>query len=176
MIFRKSWLTQFLWHLGAITILFAVRTGIAPPIHAQIATTTATLSGTVTDPTGAVLPKAVVSLVSPEDGIARTFTTENAGRYIFAQLPPSTYTLTIKAMGFKVYEQSGIILNASQSATQDVSLTVGSETQSVTVTADATLLNTDNSNVSADIPAKNITELPAQHSEHLQSGHPECLC
>jgi len=151
---------RFLWYLGTIPVLFALWTGIASPVHAQIATTTASISGTVADPTGAVLPRAVVTLVSTQNGISRTFTTENAGRYIFSQLPPATYTLSVKARGFKVYEQMGIILNASESATQDVSLTVGSETQSIMVTADTTQLNTDNSNVAADIPGKDITEYP----------------
>ncbi|MGC2300579.1 MAG: carboxypeptidase-like regulatory domain-containing protein, partial [Acidobacteriaceae bacterium] len=151
---------RFLWYLGTIPVLLALWTGIASPAHAQIATTTASISGTVADPTGAVLPRAVVTLVSTQNGISRTFTTENAGRYIFSQLPPASYTLSVKARGFKVYEQMGIILNASESATQDVSLTVGSETQSIMVTADTTQLNTDNSNVAADIPGKDITEYP----------------
>jgi hypothetical protein len=160
LITRNSWILRFLCHGGAITVLFAVWTGIAPPIHAQIATTTATISGIVADPTGAVLPGAAVSLVSTENGITRSFTTDNAGRYIFSQLPPSAYALTVKAKGFKAYAQTGILLNASQAATQNVTLTVGAETQSVMVTANASQLNTDNSNVAADIPAKDITEYP----------------
>ena len=160
MITTNNWILRFLSHWGAISVLFALSTGAAPPIHAQIATTTASISGTITDPTGAVLPRAVVNLVSSQDGISRTFTTENAGRYTFTQLPPSTYTLSVKAKGFKIYEQTGLVLNASQSATQDVSLTVGSETESVMVVADAAQLNTDNSNVAADIPGKDITEYP----------------
>ena len=147
-------------HLAAILVLSAIWTGSAPWTHAQIATTTATISGTITDPTGAVLPNATVTLASSEKGIIRTFTTENAGRYLFTELPPSTYTLKIKANGFKVYEQIGIMLNAAQTATQDVTLVVGADTQSVTVVADASQLNTDNSNIAADIPGKDIVEYP----------------
>ena len=160
MIKRNNWKPRFLWHLGAITALFAVWTGFAPPIHGQIATTTATISGTVMDPTGAVVPKAAVTLVSVENGITRTDTSDSSGRYIFSQVPPSTYVLNVKAKGFKTYAQTGIILNASQAVTQDVTLTVGAETQSVMVNANASQLNTDNSNVAADIPAKDITEYP----------------
>jgi hypothetical protein len=132
----------------------------APWINAQIATTTATLSGAVTDPAGAVLPKASVTLASPEKGINRSFMTDASGRYSFSQLPPGAYTLTIKAKGFEEYQQNGILLNAAQTSTQDVVLTIGSETQSITVTADASTLNTDNSNVATDIEAKQIVELP----------------
>jgi hypothetical protein len=160
LITRISWIQRFICHLGAISVLFAVWTGTAPPMLAQIATTTATISGTIADPTGAVLPKATVTLVSSESGITRTYTTDNSGRYIFSQLPPSAYTLNVKAQGFKAYEQMGIVLNASQTASQDVTLAVGAETQSVVVTSNASLLNTDNSNVAADIPAKDITEYP----------------
>jgi len=62
--------------------------------------------------------------------------------------------------GFKGYRQNGIVLNAAQSATQNIALPVGSASQSVTVTADASQLNTDNSNIAADIAGKQIVELP----------------
>ena len=131
-----------------------------PRSNAQIATTTATISGTVTDPTGAVVANAAVLLNSAEKGVLHSFTTDNTGRYLFSQLPPSTYTLTVKAKGFETYLQSGILLDAAESATQNVALTVGSEAQSVTIMADAAQLNTDNSNVATSIDAKQIVELP----------------
>ena len=149
-----------LWYWGAIAILLAITVSSTPRTNAQIATTTATLSGVVSDPTGAVLPKASVTLVSAERGVSRTFVSDDGGRYTFNQLPPGGYTLTIKTKGFEAYQQSGIVLNAGETATQNVSLTVGAETQSVDVTADASLLNTDNSNVATNIDAKQIVELP----------------
>ena len=134
--------------------------GTAPRSNAQIATTTATISGTVTDPSGAVVANASVLLNSAEKGVLRSFTTDNTGRYLFSQLPPSTYILTVKAKGFQTYQQNGILLNAAESATQNIALAVGSEEISVSVTADASQLNTDNSNVAASIDAKQIVELP----------------
>jgi hypothetical protein len=132
----------------------------APWINAQIATTTATLSGVVTDPSGAVVPMATLTLTSSEKGITRTFTTDEGGRYAFNQLPPSAYSLTITMKGFETYQQKGIVLNAAETATQNVTLTIGAETVSVSVTSDVTQLNTDNSNVATDIEAKQIVELP----------------
>jgi len=140
--------------------MFAFLVASVAPLDAQIATTTATISGVVTDPSGAIVPQATVALTSPEKGISRVFTSDAAGRYLFSQLPPATYTLIVTAKGFEAYKQSGIELDAAQSATQNVGLTVGSEAVSVTVTADATQLNTDNSNIAADIDAKQIVELP----------------
>ena len=129
-------------------------------LHAQLAVTTATLSGSVTDPTGAVVPHAVVKLTSKLNGVSRTYTTDSAGRYTFPQLAPSTYSLSIVANGFETYQQTGITLDPGQSATQNVPLTVGSTTEEVIVSAQASQLNTDNANVSADIDAKQIVELP----------------
>ena len=145
---------------GGLAILLSLLVSSAPWINAQIATTTATLSGVVTDPQGAVLPKATLTLTSSEKGITRTFTTDDGGRYSFNQLPPAAYSLVIKAEGFETYRQTGIVLDAAETATQNVTLTIGAETLSVSVTADATLLNTDNANVAADIDAKQIVELP----------------
>lgn len=157
---RMSLRQGVLWRWAAAAILLAIGAGTTLRTHAQIATTTASISGTISDPTGAVVPNAAVTLVTPEKGITRSFTSSGTGRYLFTQLPPSVYTLTVKVRGFKTYEQAGIALNAAQSVTQDVVLTVGAETQSITITADASQLNTDNSNVAADISGKDITEYP----------------
>ncbi len=157
---NRSRRRESLWFWGNISILLALLVSSAPWINAQIATTTATLSGVVADPNGALVPKATVDLASSEKGIARTFTTDEGGRYSFNQLPPGAYSLTVKAKGFEKYQQEGIALNPAETATQNVTLTVGAETISVTVTSDVSQLNTDNANVAADIDAKQIVELP----------------
>ena len=128
--------------------------------QAQLAVTTATLSGSVTDPSGAVVPQATVKLNSTQTGISRTYVTDAGGRYSFTQLPPATYTLSIQANGFESYRQIGIVLDAAQTATQNVALTMGVASQQVVVNAQASQLNTDNANISADIDAKQVVELP----------------
>jgi hypothetical protein len=157
---HKNRRNGLLRHWGGMAILLVVLAAIGFPANAQLATTTATLSGAVTDSSGALVPQASVTLASSETGIKRDFTTDATGRYTFSQLPPGGYSLTIRAKGFEAYQQNGIILNPADSATQNVTLTVGAESQSVTVTADASNLNTDNSNVAANIDAKEIVELP----------------
>lgn len=131
-----------------------------PWTQAQLAVTTATLSGTVTDPSGALIPQATVQLTSPEKGIKRSISSDASGHYSFSQLPPSTYTLTIQIKGFQEYQQNGIVLDAAKSATQNVALTLGADTQQIVVNAQASVLNTDNANISADIDAKQVVELP----------------
>ncbi|MGC2163477.1 MAG: carboxypeptidase-like regulatory domain-containing protein [Silvibacterium sp.] len=149
----------FTYASGFIILLALLMSGPSR-LHAQLAVTTATLSGSITDPTGAVIPQATVKLTSTQIGISRTVTSDAAGRYTFTQLPPANYTLSIQANGFKAYQQTGITLDAAQSATQDVALTVGAATQQVTVNAEASQLNTDNANVASSIDAKQIVELP----------------
>ncbi|WP_263355197.1 TonB-dependent receptor [Acidicapsa acidisoli] len=149
-----------LGYWSGFAALLAILATASPWGNAQIATTTATLSGVVSDPSGAIVPNASVTLDATEKAINRTFITDAGGRYSFSQLPPATYKLTIKINGFETYEQKGIALNAAESATQNVSLTIGAESQSVVVTADASELNTDNSNVAASLDAKEIVELP----------------
>ena len=146
------------WSRAAILLL--ILTSASLFLRAQIATTTATLSGVVTDPSGALIQDASVTAVSQSNGVSRAFTTDTTGRYLFSQLPPGAYALTVSAKGFEAYKQIGIVLNAAESATQDVNLTVGAENQFVTITADASNLNTDNSNVASELEAKQIVELP----------------
>ena len=160
MAIRLSWRHGFVWHWAMVAILSAVGAVFTLSTQGQIATTTASISGTISDPSGAVITNAVVTLTSAEEGITRSFNSSSNGRYVFTQVPPSAYALTVKANGFKTYEQAGIMLNAAQSATQDVVLTIGAATQSVTIVADASQLNTDNSNIATDIPGNDITEFP----------------
>ncbi len=143
-----------------VTVLLAVLVGGSYRANAQLATTTATLSGTVSDPGGALIPEAKVTLTSPETGTTREATSNASGRFSFVQLPPGTYGLTVKMDGFRPYAQNGIVLDAGQSAAQNVTLTVGTQEQQVVVNAQASNLNTQNANIAADIDAKEVVELP----------------
>jgi hypothetical protein len=145
---------------GGFAILLALLMSCPTWLHAQLAVTTATLSGTVSDPSGAIVPQAAVKLTSTQNGISRNYVTDAGGRYTFTQLPPSTYTLSIEASGFQTYEQTGIVLDSAQSATQNVALVIGATSQQVVVNAQASQLNTDNANLAASIAAKQIVELP----------------
>ncbi len=151
-----------LWFWGGLAILLALLASVTPWCNAQIATTTASLSGTVTDPSGAVVPAATVTLTSTENGVTREFRTDPGGHFTFSQLPPAAYILTVKMQGFQTYKQTGIVLNAAQTATQNVLLTVGAETQTVTVTANASLLNSENSNVAATLDSRQVEDLPLE--------------
>ncbi|MBT9331533.1 TonB-dependent receptor [Paracidobacterium acidisoli] len=122
--------------------------------------TTASLHGVITDTTGALVPRASVTLQSSDNGIVRTAQTDGTGHYAFQLLPPAQYTLSATLTGFKSYRQQGISLDPGQSATQDVVLEVGSSSEQIVVTSQAPLLQTDNANISADVSARQVVELP----------------
>ena len=100
---------------------------------AVFAQDTASITGTVKDPSGASIAKAQVTVSSPDRGINRTTTTNSEGEYSVPALPPGSYNVTINAPGFKKYEAAGVILRVAQKARNDVTLQVGTATTEVTV-------------------------------------------
>jgi hypothetical protein len=128
-------------------------------LHGQTLASTASFSGSVSDSTGARVPGAKVTVNNEEKGITRAFTTDPEGNFSFALLPAGTYTLIVEAGGFKTSKQTGITLEVGQSASQSVTLTIGSVEQ-IEVMSTTPLLRVDNANVGAEISQKQVTELP----------------
>lgn len=145
--------------IAAILTVMSVFLG-SVTLHAQTQAFTSTLSGTITDSTGAVIAHAKVTLSSAERGITRTFESGDSGNYSFPLLPPANYDLQVTMSGFETYTQKGISLAAGSSVHQDVNLSVGGTSQNVVVTSEAPLINADNANISADISQKQVVELP----------------
>ena len=123
-------------------------------------TRTATLVGTVTDSTGAVVPGATVTVTNTETGFVSTGQTNAEGSYYIPYLASGSYELTIQAAGFKKYVRSGISARAADMPRIDVALEVGSVNDSVQVTAAAPLLETENASVGQVTEAKAIIQLP----------------
>jgi len=132
---------------------------VVPVAHGQTLASSASFSGSVSDPSGARIANATVNLTSAEKGITRTFKSDNEGNFSFSLLPAGSYVLTIEAAGFKTFKQQALTLEVGQSASENLSLTVGS-TEQVLVTEAAPLLQTDNANIGAEVSTKQITELP----------------
>lgn len=144
--------------LFLILVILSI-SALLPLANGQTLASTASFSGSVTDPSGARVANASVVLSSPEKGIARTFKTDAEGNFSFSLLPAANYTLTVQAAGFKTSRQEGLTLAVGQSASQNVTLTIGSSEQ-IEVVAVAPLLNVDNANVGAEVSTKQVTELP----------------
>ena len=97
-------------------------------------TGTATLTGSVTDASGAVVPRANVTVSNPATGFVFTSVTTEEGTWYIPNLNPATYQLKIEASGFKSYVQNGIVLRTAEQPRLDVKLEIGEVTQSVEVT------------------------------------------
>ena len=145
----------------AFGICLATALAIFPPIaRAQTQAFSASLGGVVHDASEAAIPGAKVTLASSDKGVARTFTTDAEGRFSFALLPPSTYTLTVEAKGFSTYKQEGVVLTAGQTASLPVTMQLGQVQSEVTVTAQGAILAANNANVSSDLSGQQIDQLP----------------
>jgi hypothetical protein len=140
--------------LGAIVLMCGVHG------FGQTQAFTASLGGTITDPQDQVISAARVTLTSSDRSVSRTYVTKDSGLYSFTLLPPGVYALEVEAQGFKHYRQDGVTLAAGQTAQETVKLAIGQVTEVVEVSGQAPLLNTDNANISSDISAKQVEELP----------------
>ncbi|MGB6482889.1 MAG: carboxypeptidase regulatory-like domain-containing protein [Candidatus Acidiferrales bacterium] len=121
----------------------------------------ATLQGTVTDPSGAAVPNANVTVMDQATGVIRQTKTTSTGFYQVAQLPPSQYTVTIEATGFQKSQTTNVTVLAEQFRGLEVVLQLGGTTQSVTVNgANQALLQTEDASISGTLTAPQVERLP----------------
>ncbi len=121
---------------------------------------TATVTGTVTDPSGGFIPKAAVTLTNKSTNEVRTTSAEDNGHFTVSQLLPGPYELSVDAPGFKKYLQQGLDLRANDSDELDVKLQVGSTSETVEVSAAAPLLDTQTADQSVHIETNTLTSIP----------------
>jgi hypothetical protein len=123
-------------------------------------TALATVTGTITDPTGAVVANAPVSLKNVETGQVYVAASSDTGNYTVPQVPIGDYDLTVTVTGFKTYQHNKFHLAAGQTAREDVTLQVGQSTESVTITADTSLLQTESSELVHNVTLSQLDNLP----------------
>ena len=128
------------------------------PVGAQVGT--AVLAGLVIDPAGSSVPNATVTLDSVSQKYTRVTTTNTAGEYRIAALPPGEYKLTIAASGFAPATETGIVLTSGQASTVDKQLAVAGSTQQMTVTEAPPLLETETATLGTTIPQRQVVDLP----------------
>ena len=118
------------------------------------------IRGIIHDPSGAVVPNAKITATDERQNTSRTTTTSAGGEYAFAEVTPSTYTITVEATGFKKLERKGVIVDTQAQIGLDLALEVGAVTQAVEVTAAAPMIETANASVGQAINEQKIEELP----------------
>jgi hypothetical protein len=120
----------------------------------------ATLTGTIVDSSGGAVPGATVTVVNVATNDTRNTTTDQQGNYTIPLLPPGTYNITAEASGFKKTIRDNVPLQMSQAATVNLTLEVGAITESVSVTAEAPLLDTAKADRGGVIDQERIQEMP----------------
>jgi hypothetical protein len=141
------------------SLLLVILVGLAGYAYGQ--GTSASLTGNVTDPSGAAVPGAIVTVTNIDTNLTQSTKTNSIGVYLIKPLPIGNYTLAIDAAGFARYVQKGIVLTVDQAATQDVRLKVGAgKAETISVTADAELINTSSAELGTTVGEAAIVELP----------------
>jgi len=140
--------------LGATSALVVC----AASASAQLST--ATMFGTVQDPTGAVVPNATITLTQTDTNFTRNVTVKRDGSYHEEFLPVGPYKMTISAPGFKTLERTGIVLTVMQNAQLDLSLELGANAETVNVSSDVPLINVGNSTLGDTVDNVQIDNLP----------------
>jgi hypothetical protein len=120
----------------------------------------ATVTGTVTDASGAVIANAPIEVKNRDNGAVITAASSSTGNFTVSQLPVGDYDLEVKVTGFKAYEHKGFHLAAQQTMREDISLQVGSTNDSVTITAEASLLKTESSEIVNNVTLSQLNNLP----------------
>ena len=139
-------------------VLLCVLSVFAAQGYAQVVG--ATLSGTITDPSGSVVPNAQVSVRNTATGVIRTVAADTAGLYVAPNLLPGTYEVSVTAPGFSTTRQSNVELGVGAQQQLNFSLKVGETTQTVQVTEAAPLVQTTSSTLNNEVEATTVRELP----------------
>ncbi|MCU1258596.1 MAG: Cna B-type protein [Bryobacterales bacterium] len=143
--------------LAALSVL-GVGTFVAPRSQAQVYS--GSLTGVVSDPSAAAVPKAAVVLTDEDKGFTYKTASDNEGRYVLRNLAPGRYRLVVSAPGMRTYTSGGITLNVGQNAEADVHFELQGSTETVSVTGTAPLLQTQDASTGQLINQKFINDLP----------------
>lgn len=152
---------------GLQAFLLLLSLGLLVGVHAQ-SSTVGSISGTVRDPQGAIVPKAEVTVKEEATGFSRTVTADNDGFYLVLSLAVGRYTVSTAPQGFKSTVNSGVDLHVGDKLVVNLNLEVGQMTETVSVSGDTTPVDTRSAEVSSLIAEKQITELPLNGRNYAQ--------
>ncbi len=142
------------------SILIAVCSLLLVAGAAFAQTSRGTITGTITDPAGAVISSVTIEARNIETGSVHQAGSSATGNYTLAELPAGIYRLSVSVPGFKQYVRTGITVMAAQTLRIDIALVVGDIAETVTVNADAPLLRTESGELSHSVSAERLNELP----------------
>ncbi len=154
--------TTLCWAFLTGTTLFLSGQALAQLLQGSI-------DGYVTDQSQAVVAGSKVVATEQQTGLTRDTVTNSAGAYSLATLPPGTYLLTVTAPGFETYTKTGIIVEVNNVIRVNVMMTLGQTNERITVSADASVLQTDRADVHTDISGQTLNNLPVPITRNYQS-------
>jgi hypothetical protein len=131
---------------------------------------TGTITGTITDPTGLAIAGATVQATNAATGGVYTAASTASGNYSIANLPVGTYAVAVTVSGFKTYTHTNLTIAATQTIRQDIPLEVGATTESITVEAQASLLQAETGDVTHDVTLEQMDNLPLLGIGTVNSG------
>lgn len=135
--------------------------------------TRATLTGRVTDPSGAIIPGAQVTVTRTDTGTQTNVLSNKAGDYTVPFLTPGLYMVSVTAPGFEKYVHTGVTLQVEQTVTENVKLAIGATTQTVTVNAESPLVDTATATTGQVLTAEEVEDLPSNGRSPLGFAHLE---
>ena len=162
---RKAELCGRSW--GRKTVVLLALVLMAGVWEAMAQLPTATILGAVRDGTGAVVPGAVVSTRNIETGQTRTATAGGDGAYRFSALPVGSYEVRVENPGFQTQIRSGLTLAVAQEAVINFTLQVGAVEQTVSVTAEAPLVETTSGSLGGLVDERKVSELPLNGRNYI---------
>ncbi len=150
-----------------IAILITSVLWLGAPLFAQSTTATGSIQGTLTDPTGAVVPGSTISIINKDTGQTLKVPTSSAGTYNSGALVPGEYTVRAEVKGFKTVEETGVIVKVGVVIGVNLALQVGGSNTVVQVEAQAVTVNTEQASVQGVLTSEQIENLPVNGRNFL---------
>jgi hypothetical protein len=154
--------------MARVTTFVTLALGLFISIRAYGQVSGATLTGTVTDSSGATIPKAQLTITDVSTGVAREVETDNAGLYSAPNLLPANYEIKVTAPGFSTAVRKGVTLTVGARQVLDVTMQVGQVSQTVEVTTELEAVQLTSSAISGDVSATTVRELPLNGRDWIQ--------
>jgi len=130
------------------------------PVSSRAQLYSGTVTGVVSDPSGATVPGAKVTVVDQNKGYSFAASTDSAGRYLIRSLPPGTYKIRVEAKGFQAEQQTGVALDVSQNISIDFALKVGGAAETIEVNAQSVHLQTEDATTGQVVNRRFVNDLP----------------
>lgn len=146
--------------VAALAFLLLITLLLPASLLAQL--DTGRITGTVFDPSGAIVPDATVTLTNTGTSVAQSMKSTSTGTYSFSGVRPGTYTLRAEAQGFEAFVAPGLQIHVQQALTEDVHFVTGTISQQVTVTATAPLLQAESAAIGQTIDTQAVNDLPLE--------------